>query len=112
MVQELVSSGAYCNIDQLDKFIKSNMDEPETHEMILSSVSANDNLIAAMKALDWEEAESLLEKSACVHTKELLTQRTPLHFACMQEEECPWGLMSLMISKKADLLGRDFQGWT
>ncbi|CAD7973486.1 unnamed protein product [Amoebophrya sp. A120] len=112
-VQELVSSGAYCNIPSLQNFLKVNVDDNETQDMVLEALSWNENLQLALKQANWDVAYTLVDKSACVTSQEPFTGRTPLHIACSHlQEECPFDLVSLLITKKSDLTARDVNGWT
>jgi len=112
-MQELLSSGAYCDVADMQRFLKVNVDDNDTQDLLLDALSWNQCLIQALKAGDWAESLSLVDKSACVITEEKFTGRTPLHIACSHpHEEPPFELLSALIGKKANVLARDNEGWT
>ena len=90
-----------------------NVDDNDTQDLLLDALSWNQCLIQALKAGDWAESLSLVDKSACVITEEKFTGRTPLHIACSHpHEEPPFELLSALIGTKANVLARDNEGWT
>ncbi|CAD7959236.1 unnamed protein product [Amoebophrya sp. A25] len=111
-IQELVSTGAYCNIDDLEKFLKVNVDDNATQDVVVDALGWGEGLTRALSHADWDEATTLLDRSACVIHCQPFTGRTPLHLAVMQEEEPPYELLNLILTRKANLLARDAQGWT
>jgi hypothetical protein len=69
-------------IDNLQRFMQTNVDDNLTQNMIMEALTWNDSLCDYIKHQNWEGAQILLDKSACVKATELYTERTPLHLAC------------------------------